>query len=1296
MEITVPKALPFNTGGRLPKTEAPTLGETGNAQYGKIFNPIKNQLNFYTRTSTYDPDSQERIEDFIKVNELNENDARYLRSFGIGSPENFSAALKFIENRRKNYSVLNRSTGLNLFVTDPSLHVSLGIPAGGILASKYLKSTLANVSQAASLAERSYFAYPKHASSILQDAARAKLILRNAPVDLAKLGALDAAVVEGSISLTDALSEISEGEDPVEELTNAALWTMGSTAIGGTLGYTLGLAVPRPQAAKTRKQNFNNNYKDYLKSISENPLNRSAELQKSYDAENINNKKFNKVFDEIKELENQLSKLNNALQDLDIDKAKKLANKQKKQRKKIKTETKKLKTELEKYGKENQRILKERENIKEKKGKQDISYSGDWFTNSWFMKAVPTPVRTTIQDKKLPDFAKEEMLDLGGDNGMPFIMNQIGKSAGNSAFTEIGRRQGDWFQALDVINRDYRKVSPRGFAEFFNVPVGEYYERIRRKIGKDSFAPDEWYTRIGQLMIDEVPYEKMTPEEASSVQAARTFFEKYAKELEEEGLINAKDVFEDSYLKNVGRQMKLQSVTQSIIAQNKKWMTPQRDSLAKDIEKVTNKLKQLNRTATTKGLTKDQVKFKKDLEDELVMKQDVIGKFDDAFDKINNAKDVEELALLYNQLDLTPLMRSALKDISKAIDETRGRIDNALELLERGVSKESTGNYLMRIFNRRAIEADRDGFKAILYKWFKENNEVIVKGDDGLFKFQELSTEPAAVERRVNETIENILGETDEDAIDAIFTGFGRSGPLVSRRLNIPNALVKDFIVTDIKELMIAYTNRVAPRIEYHKRFRNPETGKIMTLEARLDYYRTRLQNEGVDEKTINKFIKNFVAVYDQVVGTKLKRPDAIDTKIADFLRTATSWTFLGGSGFAAVADSASILMDHELNAIGRTFLGMMDDLSLKMAKRELNLAGEALEFVRGTTHLKYMESLTNDVFSKTIPDKLNNVFYTFNGLGPVTVAIKTLDGLLRGHTIIDSSLRLVAGKPTKFDTEFLARYNITPDLARRITESPYEQSQGKLYLPNTEAWTDEEAVKAFRNALNSGVMNRVIMGTPADKPIVMGGVAYIPESLARTLPFDLPIDPRVQGYRRVESGLLSLPFTFYSYTMGALSKITANHASGSVRNRLSHVAAAMGLGYMIVSVRTPNWAWDDMDIEDKIMRSFDFSGLAAIYSDMGYRALAMYSEMGFENNFPIQPKFQADPDPLGALVSIGGSPADWSYEVITSLGQMIKGDVQDGAKGLIKVTPLIETLVTGDIIKDTAKDAVGFLPNRP
>ena len=122
--------------------------------------------------------------------------------------------------------------------------------------------------------------------------------------------------------------------------------------------------------------------------------------------------------------------------------------------------------------------------------------------------------------------------------------------------------------------------------------------------------------------------------------------------------------------------MELQSVTKSIVEQNKRWMRPQQDRLSTDIEKINNKLKQLNKTATTRGLTNKQVTFKSDLEKELVMKQDLVGRFDDAFDKIQNAKSIDELALLYKELDLTADMRSALQDLAKAMDETKARINN--------------------------------------------------------------------------------------------------------------------------------------------------------------------------------------------------------------------------------------------------------------------------------------------------------------------------------------------------------------------------------------------------------------------------------------------------------------------------------------------------------------------------------------------------------------------------------------------------------------------------------------------
>ena len=115
-------------------------------------------------------------------------------------------------------------------------------------------------------------------------------------------------------------------------------------------------------------------------------------------------------------------------------------------------------------------------------------------------------------------------------------------------------------------------------------------------------------------------------------------------------------------------------------------------------------------------------------------------------------------------------MRNALQDLAKAMDDTRARINNAMDMIDEMPSVKSPSNYLMRIFNRRKIESDREGLKNILMNWYRENPEIIVKGDDNLFKRQQLATDPASVERIANETIDNILGETDEDAVDAIFT----------------------------------------------------------------------------------------------------------------------------------------------------------------------------------------------------------------------------------------------------------------------------------------------------------------------------------------------------------------------------------------------------------------------------------------------------------------------------------------------------------------------------------------------
>ena len=49
-----------------------------------------------------------------------------------------------------------------------------------------------------------------------------------------------------------------------------------------------------------------------------------------------------------------------------------------------------------------------------------------------------------------------------------------------------------------------------------------------------------------------------------------------------------------------------------------------------------------------------------------------------------------------------------------------------------------------------------------------------------------------------------------------------------------------------------------------------------------------------------------------------------------------------------------------------------------------------------------------------------------------------------------------------------------------------------------------EETLDTFRGALNNGIMNTILMATPADKPISADGVVYIPQWIGEQIWFEI------------------------------------------------------------------------------------------------------------------------------------------------------------------------------------------------
>ena len=887
----------------------------------------------------------------------------------------------------------------------------------------------------------------------------------------------------------------------------------------------------------------------------------------------------------------------------------------------------------------------------------DLLLTGEWFTNSIFYRALPTPVKAVMgKSSKATKDVKLRFMRLVNDGGVLFKLNQLSKSFGESVFQEAGGLSGKWNSIYNELHEIWGEVSTSGNYNIVDMQISDTIEHIKKLRGKESLTFQDFGQHVSDLYINNKT--PQTDAESRAVEALRAYFDEWDKMLNDVGLLSGTGTLIKRQGNIEGRIASMENVFDDIIKSNREYLESQ-------VTKLDGFIDTMDKTQKTKGLTDAQLKRREQLLSDKT-------KLSTALEASYMVRSIDDAIRMIDDLSVTPKQKSAIEKLDGHIAEMKERLDNVNSYLDgSAVEKGLRENFFPRYFDRRKIAANRETFEDILTQHYME--EPFVWGWDEKTKRyvkKMLDNDRASAQRRAKQTTDEILELVDDDGFEQFaYFGKGRSKHLLHRALDIPNSKVQEFMVTDLKQVLVAYNEKVAPKYAFARQFRT-ENGNPATIDDVIEQNTRDMRKEGIDEAEINRINKEFIGSYDRIVGRVLTKPDGVTSRAAQWLQTAAQWTYLGGAGIAAVADFSNIFMDHQIKTIMKGLASLADDNSITMAKKELQKAGDGMEVVAGTYQMKFMESLSSDPFRSGLTDKINSGFYKFNLLAQMTTLAKTMDGMFRTHTILESAMAVADGGGTKFQKEFLARYNIDPVMAKRIASSPIEKTKNGFILGNTDAWTDKAALRAFRSALKSGVMNRIIMGTPADKPLAMSGKSYLPMHIAKSL--GMKESKRVKGYAEIEHPMLAIPFTFYTYTVGALNKVTTNYAQGAVRNPAIHFAVAMFLGYNIVKFRTPDWAWNEMDIEDKILRAFDFSGLAAIYSDMFYRSLEIGMAFDIENPLPFQPKFKEDPDAVGGVVSIFGAPADYAYGFVKSGKEFARGEYGDGTESFVRQIPLV------------------------
>tara|TARA_X000001382_G_scaffold118123_1_gene98168 strand:- start:269 stop:3808 length:3540 start_codon:yes stop_codon:yes gene_type:complete len=661
--------------------------------------------------------------------------------------------------------------------------------------------------------------------------------------------------------------------------------------------------------------------------------------------------------------------------------------------------------------------------------------------------------------------------------------------------------------------------------------------------------------------------------------------------------------------------------------------------------------------------------------------------------RINNVKLQKLEEAFKNNDDLTQT-----KILKTQLDEQR-KIVKQLEEEVRGQGTDIEP-FNPRYWDQQKIKENRDEFEKILREHYKENPEVWVydkvKKD---FIPQKLDDSDEAINLRAKKTTDKILGLQDLTDADATYVGKGQTKHLKFRELDIANTKVYDFIQQDPQQIMKVYSQRMSPKVHMVDNF---GTADIEQITMNL---RSEMKRAGVSISEENARIRDFVALHDRVAGTVLKNPDSWSQQTRRFLTEAAQLSYLGTAGLASLTDFSKIIMEHNLGPTFKVLFNLIDDQKVTLNAKEGRLAGEILEILNADSYLRFSENVINNPFENTMLTrgmaKVRNAFFFVNGLAPLTNIAKKMDSMIRVHETIEMAIT-VKNKGydalPKIDREKLARYGLDKKTLVEIASAPHEktpmrtvagQKLGGLYLGNTEKWVEEgvsqQTLDKFRASLNSGIQNTIMLGTPADKPIAVDGVFYINKHLGKM--FGLKEDKIVRGYARLESGLGALPFQFYSYSFAAMNKVTAGLAMGQQKNFAWSILGAMGLGYMGLKLKNIGrpYVMENMSMEDKIARSFDMSGLAALYSDAGYSAGAFmkdafdYDALG---KFGLNRK---GPDGnLGdAITTFTGAGTAWAYNIAQGMKDFYDGNYSEGAKEFLFQSPFNNTLLGRGIVSD-------------
>ena len=827
----------------------------------------------------------------------------------------------------------------------------------------------------------------------------------------------------------------------------------------------------------------------------------------------------------------------------------------------------------------------------------------------------------------------------------------LGIYTGGSGFKGLIRGRSDFDDFIEKVN-EYRMVE-LGNKTF--TWKGKKYsgEKLKRAVNGDAY---ETAMQARRRIFGE---DKLHPLVRKAVDEMNSFFQEEGALAMESGLLNYK-ALRGIHEFNINTKIpeNIEYWTKSIA----KWEKANR-------QKLTGLQKQFK--DNTRGLTKAQIELKKKLEQGIKYR------------------------------------KARLKHFNNEIAKEQKLLDDLLES-EKTITAPLEENHFARMYNLNAIASNREAFTQLVAKWFMTKPEKWVFNQEARkFVQEKFSTDPKQVRARAEKFVSKLLKETDEDDIVNDMTPI-KSSFLNKRNFDAPNwfrakvgkdgqsVQVSDFINKEYQDVVKSYVLRLGPKIEYAKIFNGERISKVM------EDAKKEMKEFGNTPKEITDALTAIKLNYDRTVGQVIKEPHRWDNVFAQEVRKIAQVVYLGGSGIASIADMGNIVFQAGFAPFTTYFRGLASSDGLTKATKGILASGEHQYTLSSYRKMFVEDNLLPQGPSKyrRATDRMTEIFYNINLLKPLTHIFKTASGLHGQHKIVDGSINF--NKLSDMEKWELSRFGIGAREAEILRKSPHQQNaDGSVRYMNIDNWKDSVTLKSgevvtardARRIFSQAVRNHqnimVLTAQASDKFSLVDGVVYAKrQPFMKLYPKFFKTDDSVSLFKtkrnkktgemekiyeremvRIESGVMAFPFQFWNYGLAAQQKILGamTDPHRPLSRKIYGGALMVGLGYVIAQSRMPEGMWDNMPMQERLLKAIHMSGTTGMYTDLAYMQSAMFHGMtGLKSEDTGIPTMY-NPDFVDAVTEPFGAGVGLTVDTGRALGEMVAGDFGKGLADMPK-----------------------------